>query len=159
LVQAALATRFPATYAASPPITDREIITSILGLPLSTGYDEFMTASAVPPNQRHPSDDPDRDGLPNLTEFCLANHHPMLPSGQPQPVPTTTGNAATLTWTPRFPSNVFASLTPQMSSNLSSWSDVPANLISALPDGSLSLSLPITQGNPIFLRLKASVTP
>jgi hypothetical protein len=158
-VQAALAARFPATYASSPPITDREIITSILGLPLSTGYDEFMTASAVPANQRHPLDDPDRDGLSNLMEFCLANHHPMLPSGQTQPLPTATGNTATLSWTPRFPSNVFASLTPQMSTNLSSWSDVPANQVSALPDGSLSVSLPIAQGNPIFLRLKASVTP
>jgi hypothetical protein len=157
-VQTAFATRFPATYASSPPITDREIITTILGLPLSMGYDDFMTQSAVPPTLRHPTEDPDRDGLPNLMEFCLANQHPMRPDGNQGTVPSSNPGAATLRWMPRFPSNVYASLTAQMSSNLVTWSDVPANSLTSLPDGSSTASVPLSAA-PVFLRLKATVTP
>ena len=160
-VQAALRAKYPATFSASSPLTDREIVVDVLGVPANTGFTEFMASSGAPANQRGPADDPDKDGLDNLTEFALAGNAafpasiPVLPTGAFDE----TGPAMTLHWTPRFESNIFCTITCQQSSDCAAWTDVPAGMITTNPDGSHTARVPAAGLPRIFLRLEIVATP
>ena len=56
-VQAALRAKAPAVFEASPALTDREIIVTVLGIAADTGFNEFMAASGAPTDRRGPTQD------------------------------------------------------------------------------------------------------
>ena len=164
-IQAALRAKFPARYAASVPLTDRDIVVTICGIPPATGFAEFMTAASVPANLRAALDDPDGDGIPNLMEFALAGLAPGVPDNtllpraeleQSGPAPV-----VTLTWTPRFESNLYCTLGCHQSPDMEagSWTEVPAAQITRNGDGSHTARVPAVSHGMVFLRLEAVVTP
>ena len=160
-VQAALKAKAPPVFGTSPDLTDREIITDLLGIPADTGFNEFMAASGAPAGQRGPGDNPDGDPLTNLAEFYLAGNSPFPGGPVVQPaagyLPATA--TATLTWTPRFDDNIFATAICQSSTDFINWDEVPAAQITTNPDGSRTASVP-GQGRPaVYLRLKIIATP
>lgn len=152
----------PATAATTPPLSDREIITGIIGLPPDTGFKEWLVENNVPANRRDPLSDPDRDGVPNLLEFALAGFHPMHPDDPPLPTPviesTAVGTSLRLDFTPRFPGNIFCRLIPRHSQDLLSWTEVPASRITRNPDGSLTVRTPPDPAPASFLQLQAVVS-
>jgi lysophospholipase L1-like esterase len=160
-VQAALRAKYPVTFGASAPLTDREIVVDVLGIPASTGFAEFMTASGAPAGQRGPADDADGDSLNNLGEFALAGNIPFGGSVLILPVGgfDSTGPAMTLTWIPRFESNIYCTIGCQQSADFVTWTDVPAAQINGNADGSHTARVPAAGSGKLFLRLKITVTP
>ena len=162
-VQTALRTSFPAKFGSSPEMTERELLVNVLGIPVSTGYDEFMAASGVPAALRAPDQDADGDSLGNIMEFFLfgndpwSGHSPALPA-----LSVDTGGAipvCVFTWKPRYDSNVYADFVCQRSANMAEWSDVPAGQITANEEGTVTARVPNEGPGRIFLRLKVTVTP
>jgi lysophospholipase L1-like esterase len=155
--------KYPTTAGNTPPLSDREIIGQILGLPLDTGFKEWLVETNVPANRRDPLSDPDHDGLANLLEYALAGHDPMNPAGPPLPSPvlesTATGTTLRLDYTPRFASNAYCRLIPQHSKDLAHWTEVPASRITQNPDGTVTVREPWDPASPDFLRLDAVVEP
>jgi hypothetical protein len=162
-VQAALAAKYPAKFGSSPPLTDRELLVSVLEIPVSTGFDEFMAASGAPAAQRGADQDADGDGLSNIVEFALAGNNPFGSSAPVLPVSVFDNSGPVpvlkMTWTPRYSSNVYAALVCQQSVALNTWTDVPAAQITANADGSVTARVPRPASGPLFLRLKVTVTP
>lgn len=158
-VQQAFMSKWPALYGTSLPLTDREVVKDVLGLPVSKGFDDYMVASGVPSGQRGTTDDPDGDGLKNIVEFALAGQHPMQRAADAGLQPQTAGSNATLTWMPRFDSNIYAAISCEQSTTLSGWTDVPAGQIMVNPDGTVTATVPQPVSGPLFLRLKVTVTP
>jgi lysophospholipase L1-like esterase len=163
IILQAFRTKYPATTVNTPPLSDREIIEGVLGLPRDTGFKEWLTENNVPSNRRDPLSDPDLDGVPNLLEFALAGRNPMSPTDPPLPSPilesTATGTTLRLDYTPRFPSNVYCRLTPRHSKDLVSWTDVPASHVTRNPDGTTTIRQPIDPASPLFLQFVAVVEP
>ena len=158
-VQAKLREKWPVRFGASVPLSDREIVTSVLGIPAQTGFDEFMAASGTPAGQRGALNDPDGDGLPNIFEFALSGNDPWNSRRPAVPQPGFTGGAATLHWSPSCVSNIYAQAVCQQSSGLTTWTAVPAEQISENADGTFTASVPATGGAPVFLRLKVTAAP
>ncbi len=162
LVQQTLSARWPAVFGDSTPLTDREIVTSVLGIPANTGFTEFMAASGAPAGLRGPLDDPDNDGLSNLLEFALAGNHPWSSSPPAVPVPgaeAVPDPALTLTWLPACDTNIYTSIVCEQSSNLTGWTAVPDAQVSGNPDGTVTARIPISGNAPGFLRLKVTAMP
>ena len=162
-IQAALAVKYPAKFGASTPLTDREVLSSVLTIPVNTGYNEFMSASGAPVALQGADLDADGDGLANIVEFALAGNAAYSASAPALPVSSLDNSGQTptlvMTWIPRYASNVFAAITCQQSSALNLWTDVPAGQISANPDGSVTARVPRPASGPLFLRLKVTSTP
>lgn len=158
-IHAALRAKYPAKFSASPGLTDREILTDILGIPVNAGYDDFMAAAGVPAAQRGPDKDPDGDGLLNIMEWILAGNDPLHGSAPalPQPGYDTAAATFTLTWRPRYENFVYASVICQQSTRLSTWTDVPAAQLTTNTDATVTARVPAS--GSIFLRLKVTVTP
>jgi phospholipase/lecithinase/hemolysin len=160
-IQAALRAHAPAVFGSSPVLTDREVIVDVLGIPAATGFNEFMAASGAPPDQRAPDDDADGDGLVNLGEFSL-DGNTAFPAG-PLVLPTggydASGNAVTLTWKPRYESDIYATITCQSSSDFTTWTDVPAAHITTAGDGTKTARVPAADQTRRFLRLKFTAAP
>lgn len=160
-VQAALRAKAPAVFAPSPALTDREVIVTVLKIFADTGFTEFMAASGAPAGERGPSHDPDGDGLTNLGEFALAGNTPfpggsiVLPSGTYD----VEAGEVTLKWTPRYESNIYASITCQSSPDFAEWTDVPATHVTAAADGSHTARVPTEGRTRLFLRLKFTAMP
>ncbi len=158
-VHAALRAKYPANFSNSPVLSDREILEDVLGLSVKKGYDDFLIAAGVPAQKRAPLDDPDEDGLFNIMEWLLAGNDPLTGAApaMPQPGYDAAAAAYTLTWRPRFESTVYASLTCQQSPNLTDWTEVPAAQLTSNPDATVTAR--VAAAGPLFLRLKATVTP
>ena len=155
--------KYPTTAGNTPPLSDREIIEDIIGLPLDTGFKEWLDDTGVPDNRRGPLSDPDADGVPNILEYALAGRHPMRGSEPPLPSPTleltTDGPMLTLELRPRFASNVYCRLFVLRSEDLVNWSEVPESRITTHPDGSQSVRESWSADHPAFLRIAAEVRP
>ena len=61
---------------------------------------------------------------------------------------------ATLSWTPRYESNIYATITCQSSPDFSTWADVPASRITVGPDGTHTARVAANGGTQMFLRLR-----
>jgi lysophospholipase L1-like esterase len=159
----AFRTKYPATAGDSPPLSDREIIEDILGLPLDTGFKEWLDANETPADRRGPLSDPDEDGVENILEYALAGRDPTGVSDPPMPTPvveTSTGTPVLrLDYTPRYASNVYCRLVPQRSSNLLTWNEVPSDWITTNADGTVTVRVAGSPDAPSFLRLAAVVRP
>jgi phospholipase/lecithinase/hemolysin len=155
-VQAALRAKAPAVFGTSPVLTDREVIVDVLGIPAATGFNEFMAASGAPADRRGPHDDADADGLVNLGEFSLDGNTAfpggpvVLPAGGYDPSDTT----VTLTWKPRYESNIYAAINCQSSPDFATWTDVPAENIATAADGTRTARVPAAGRSNLYLRLK-----
>ncbi|MFN0126958.1 MAG: SGNH/GDSL hydrolase family protein [Verrucomicrobiales bacterium] len=160
-VQAALRAKAPGVFGASPVLTDRELIVTVLGIPANTGFVEFMAGSGAPANQRGPTDDPDGDSLVNLGEFSLADNTPFPGGRTVLPVPGVDLNTAsvTLTWVPRFQSNIYVAITCQSSPDFVNWTDVPAARVTVAGDGSHTARVPVVGHPALYLRLKFTALP
>ena len=157
IVLHALKEKYPAQFSGAAELGDREILRDVLGIPVSTGFTEFMNATGLAAALKTPDADPDGDGLKNIAEFALAGNDPR----QATAVTGTSalaGGQFTFTWAPRFRQNAYAAITCEQSTNLTSWTPVPAAQITENPDGTMTASLPATS-QPLFLRLKITVTP
>jgi len=159
----AFRTKYPATTGASAPLSDREIIGDILGLPLDTGFKEWLDANNAPADRRGPLSDPDEDGVENILEYALAGRDPTGIGDPPLPTPVVETSIGTpvlrLDYTPRFATNVYCRLFPQRSSNLLTWTEVPSDRITTNADGTVTVREAWSAGTPSFLRLAAEVRP
>jgi lysophospholipase L1-like esterase len=140
-----------------PAVTDNEIL-GWLGVPSSTGFNEFLTTAGVASNQMGYADDPDRDGIPNLLEFLLDGMNPGQSSANLLPKPTlqTVSGQRQLvyTWKPSVQGAQFATLNLMQSSNLVNWTAVPASYVTTNADGSKTATIPASAS--LFLRLSAT---
>lgn len=149
--------KYPSSHGAIPPLTDREIIIDVLGLDPSVGFREWIESSGVPAARRGPLDDPDGDGLPNLSEYALAGLDPARGDGAPQAITQEAGSGRLLlTWRPRFADCAWTQIVPQRSSDLRSWTDISPGSIESLPDGSRRAAVSPAAA-PQFLRLSVRV--
>lgn len=156
LVLGALREKYPASFSGAAELGDREILMDVLGIPVSTGFTEFMNIAGLSAAQKAPDADPDGDGLKNIAEFALAGNDPVAGP----PVAGAGGRSSgqfTLTWRPRFRQNAYAAIVCQESSGLSAWTDVPAAQVVENGDGTVTASVP-PSGPSVFLRLKITVT-
>jgi len=161
-IQQKVREKWPAVFGASVQIANRELVTTILGIPARTGFDEFMAASGAPAALRGETSDADGDGLGNLLEFSLAGNNPWSNGRPVLPAPAIESSPAaalSLTWTPAYKENIFASLVCQQSSTLTTWTDVPAAQITANVDGTVTARVPQAGAGRVFLRLKATAIP
>lgn len=160
-VQAALRARVPAVFGTSPPLSDREVIVDLLGIPAATGFNEFMAASGAPAGRRGPLDDADGDGLVNLGEFALDGNTAfpggpvVLPAGGHE----ASDHSVTLSWKPRYESNIYAAITCQSSSDFITWTDLPAEAITSAADGTRTARVPAAGRSDLYLRLKFTAVP
>jgi hypothetical protein len=69
------------------------------------------------------------------------------------------GNAVTLTWKPRYENDIYATILCQSSSDFTTWTDVPAALITTAADGTKTARVPVTDDTRQFLRLKFTAAP
>jgi GDSL-like Lipase/Acylhydrolase family len=144
-----------------PRLTDREIITEVLGLPGDIGYVEWMAAAGVPAAQRGPLSDPDKDGIPNAMEYALAGRTPDEAEQSPpfligvEPAADGPGQVLVVTWRPRYAENAYCDLVPQVSAGLRSWQAVSPEEVATLANGSRRVSLPMGDPGELFFRLAA----
>ena len=112
----------------------------------------------LPFAERTAEADPDRDGLRNIVEFGLD----LDPSRQdahllPQPRLVTQGaqQSLTLTWQPRDLTNATrCEITPQQSGDLVTWTNVPVASIGSGAADTRTVSVTVTPGQRLWLRLK-----
>lgn len=141
-------------------LSDREIITEVLGLPGDTGYVEWMTEAGVPVSLRGPLSDPDKDGVPNAMEYALAGRAPDKADPEApfevslEPNPGGEGKVIAATWQPRFAGNAYCDIVPQTSVGMQSWQPVPPGSIQTLADGKRRVQL-APAGKSWFFRLSA----
>ncbi len=153
--------KYPETASDLVRLSDREILTGVLGLPGDLGYAEWMTEAGVPVNQRGPLSDPDKDGIPNAMEYALAGRRPNEPDPEPpfsavrEEHPSGSGEVLTITWRPRFEENAYCDLIPQWASGLQDWVPFPAEQVTRLPDGRRQVQLAVVPGQTKFFRLAA----
>ncbi|HCN30201.1 MAG TPA: hypothetical protein DIT64_15965 [Verrucomicrobiales bacterium] len=137
-----------------PPLTDREIVSQILGLDPDIPFHEWMATQEVPAWAGGLLDDPDGDGLANAVEFALEEGAAGLFSpGLFAPGVERSGGQARLRWTwkERGIASEWAAARLQHSADLHAWSEVDSALITLNMDGSQTVRLPLAGRG--FLRL------
>lgn len=154
---------YPAVYGTAVPLTTREILVDVCGLPAAAGFNEYLADQAVDAGKRGALDDPDGDGVPNIVEFALAGKSAGTPdAGTPatQLVLDTSGAQPVLSlqWTPRFADNIACTITCQASGDLVTWVDVPESGIVTAPSGTRTASAPLPEEGKAYLRLKITTT-
>lgn len=156
MVIEAFRSRYPAKQIT--PLTDREIVSNILGLDPDIPFKEWIATQGLPQGKSGPNDDPDGDGLTNAVEFSLeGSSASVASSGLLLPQVDSSNPSPAFTWTYRLRPEAaeWASTTVRHSRDLVNWTDVDASVTTENPDGSQTLRFPL-QGRR-FLQLK--VTP
>jgi len=161
IVGDAFAKKYPELSPEMPRLTDREIITGVLGLPGDIGYVEWMEEAGVPVEKRGPLSDPDGDGMPNLLEYMLAGRTPdqaeQTPALTVKQEESDLGAVLSVTWTPRFAENAYADFFPEITSGkMEEWQPVLDPLVKTLSDGSRQVKLDIVEGTRLLFRLRAA---
>lgn len=134
-----------ATGSQIPPLANREILGSMLGLNPDQPYLDWAgTAGGMAQN-------PDGDGLPNLAEFVLAS--PPLVADSPFAF----GAGGLMGFTPSVSAMKFAAITVEESDSLVAWQPVPSMRIETAADGTWWV-LP-AGGQRAFYRLAVSPRP
>lgn len=134
-----------ATARAIPRPANREILGTVLGLNPDQPYLDWAGAAGGM------NDDPDHDGLPNLTEFLLGTppDHPSAPFS------FVSGTILTI---PLSPIGMrFAAPVVEGSSTLGNWQPVPASRVLIQPNGSWHVIPPASDRH--FYRLSATPRP
>lgn len=163
VVADAFLNKYPEMDSTMNRLSDREIISGVLGLPIDTGYQEWLTAAGVSAGNRDPLADPDNDGLPNVMEYALAGRNPGQKESAPAVEverglnPQGPGEVLTVRWRPRFPENAYLDLVPQFSLQLNQWEPVPTWLPETLPDGRQQVVFKLDERDEVFFRLSAVV--
>ncbi len=150
---------YPGRWPDLQPLTDREIITGVLGMAADTGFREWLAAEGVPADRRGPLDDPDGDGIVNLLEYALANRRPAAQDDAAPVVVVRSADGVQAVWRPRFADNAYLRLIPEVSTDFREWRPVDAGSITAGGDGSLAVIIPQAPGGGAFFRLRAGVIP
>lgn len=155
LVIEAFRVKYPATNIT--PLTDRSILQDVLGLDPDLPFKEWIATQGVPAQRQGRQDDPDGDGVVNAVEFNLEG----FSAGAPQALPRPVRQGGQLTWTYRTrpQAQEWSPAVPQTSTNLSTWTPVPAAQISTQADGTVTVTVPQGAGPAVFLRLGAGGTP
>lgn len=139
------------------PLTDEEILSSVLGLNTSVelAYNTWINTQNVPAGKTGLQDDPDGDSLVNGVEFVLEGGAASVPNPElMQPVIQTVNGQKYLTWTYRLRASATAwgPSRVQQSTDLKAWSDTANAAIISNSDGSKTLRLPLNKRQ--FVRLK-----
>lgn len=145
-----------------PRLTNREIVDKCLKEDPDVTFSQWTASYGIPAADAGATADPDKDGVRNIVEFGLdldparADSH-LLP--QPRIMAQSGQKYLTLTWQPRDPSNAaLCEITPQQSSDLLTWTDVPAGAIASGSQNSRTASAPIVSNQHGWLRLKVRQT-
>ncbi len=167
LVAQTVADAFRSSYAGGAGdvarLTDREIVTDVLGLARDTGYREWIASRGVPAASQGPLMDPDQDGLLNLMEYALSGRDPggttesAAFTAVRTPHPEGFGEVLTVTWLPRFPENAYCDLEPRISTDLLVWQPVPPENVFVMADGTHRVELNLGEAGALYFRLAAVV--
>lgn len=155
IVIEAFRTKYPAT--AITPLGDAEIVAQVLGLDPNIPFAEWLAGFSVPAGQQSMTSDPDGDGVSNLLEFALAGMSPTVARAldlSPRVIGTGANAQLSFSYTPNPLFLEWATLKPQQSSDLVTWTDVTADRITTNANGSVTVTLPASTAAR-FLRLKA----
>jgi hypothetical protein len=136
-----------------PQITDSEAL-GLMNINPQQPYLDWVAAQNLAPGGM--GDDPDGDGLVNLAEFVF-DLNPKVQSASPLTIEPTAGGVVAR-YHPDAARLHFASVTPQWSTNLMAWSDVPTASVTTDTNGWVGVSLALTT-DARFLRLKLAVRP
>ncbi|MBT8036103.1 MAG: SGNH/GDSL hydrolase family protein [Verrucomicrobiae bacterium] len=146
-----------ATGANIPLLTDREVISDLLGLNPDQPYLDWATAAGLTDSSM--AADIDGDGIPSLGEYLL-NLNPLLANTMHiasvqdiAGVPT-----MTLNYTPDGTASRLADISIKQSSNLQSWAAVPAGNIIDLGGGNYQARMPASAGLGFF-RMEFDLKP
>lgn len=139
---------------AMPPISDGEAL-ALLGISPQQPYIDWA-ATRLSSEANGMAADPDCDGLPNLLEY-LFDLDPKTRSVSPITFSVQPG-ALQASYRPAPDRTRLASIALRWSSDLASWSDVPADNLSTASDGRVTVRFQ-SGARSTFLRLQATVLP
>ncbi|HEX2749083.1 MAG TPA: hypothetical protein VHM91_13845, partial [Verrucomicrobiales bacterium] len=141
-----------------PRLANREIVNKCLDENPDVTFTQWTTNYGIAAADRGALADPDRDGVPNIVEYGLDLDPIRVDSNLlPKPVIITQSGQSylTLTWQPRDPANTaHCEITPQQSSDLLTWTDVPAASVTSASLNVRTVSVPFDAAHPVWLRLK-----
>lgn len=143
---------FNAHYGTSlPSITDGEAL-ALLGIAPEQPYLDWAAAQVPPVGGM--GEDPDRDGLSNLVEFVFSLN-PNVPNASPLTI-TSLSSGVEVSYQLSPDRLRLASVTPQWSTDLAGWVDVPDTNLTTAAGGQVTIRLPAAETER-FVRLRVAV--
>ena len=138
---------------AIPPITDAETL-ALIGINPQQPFLDWVADRGVSPGGL--GDDPEGDGLVNLVEFVF-DSDPKLENDAPLAIGRI-GDGLVARYRPDAARLHFAEVTPQWTSDLSTWANVPVANVTTESDGTRTIRFPAAESTR-FLRLLVSLRP